>query len=427
MEHSISQVILSGAIFVIAYSLIVWDKFDKTVVALVGAVLMILSGILSQENAFKEIDYNTIGLLVSMMIIVMITKRTGVFEYLAIKIVKTAQGEPVRIIILLSIVTGILSAILDNVTTILLILPVTMSVAKDLHINPVPFIISEVFASNVGGTATLIGDPPNIMIGSSVGLSFLDFLKNTAGIAIFLLFFTTYIISLIYRGNLKASHSAKANILGLNEKNFIKDKVLLVKSLIVLAVTTIGFMMHGILHLESATIATAGAAILLGISGLKADKILHEVEWKTIIFFIGLFIMVGGIKEAGIIKMLAKGVVDLTHGELVLTTMAMLWVAAIASAFIDNIPFVATMIPLIKDLGVLSGMNITPLWWALSLGACLGGNGTVIGASANVIAAGIAEENGHRITFKGYFKIAFPLMLLTMAVCTVYLYFFYLV
>lgn len=426
MHGSSLLIIFSAAIFVAAYALIIIDKFDRTVIALSGAVLMILLRILSQEKAFEEIDYNTLGLLISMMLIVMITKRSGVFEFLAVKTVKAAKGEPVVILVLLSVATGLLSAILDNVTTILLVLPVTLSIAKDLHINPVPFVISEVFASNVGGTSTLIGDPPNIMIGSAVGLDFMDFIRNDAVIAFPLLLLTTYILVLIYRKKLKASAEAKLKVMALDANEFIKDRSLLVKSLVVLGLTMAGFVLHGVLHYESATIAVAGAVALLLISGLKPEKILHEVEWKTIFFFIGLFIMVGGIKETGIIKYLAQGVIDLTKGDPLLTTLAILWVAAIASAFIDNIPFVATMIPLLKDVGAMTGMNLTPVWWALSLGACLGGNGTIIGASANVVATGISEEHGHKITFGNYFKIAFPLMILTIVICTIYLLLFYL-
>ncbi|WP_036944511.1 ArsB/NhaD family transporter [Pseudobacteroides cellulosolvens] len=421
-----SQVIISAVIFIAAYALIVWDKFDRTVIALSGAVLMILFRIITQETAFMEIDYNTLGLLISMMIIIMIMKRTGVFEYLAVKVAKISKGEPVKIIVLLSIITGILSALLDNVTTVLLILPVTLSIAKDLHINPVPFIIAEIFSSNIGGTATLIGDPPNIMIGSSVKISFMDFILNDAPIAIPLLFVTTYLFVLIYRKKLKTTQEAKDKILAMDEYKCIKNHKLLIKSLIVLGLTIIGFLLHGVLHFESATIAITGAVALLLISGLKPEKILHEVEWKTIFFFVGLFIMVGGIKEAGIIKMLAQGVLDITNGDLVLMSLAILWVSAIASAFIDNIPFVATMIPMIKDMGAMSGMELMPIWWALSLGACLGGNGTIIGASANVVATGIADEHGHKITFGGYFKVAFPLMLFTLLIATGYIYFRYL-
>lgn len=417
---------ISAGIFILAYVLIILDKIDRTVVALSGAALMVLFKILTQEQAFLEIDYNTLALLISMMVIVMITRRSGVFEYLAVKTVKIARGEPVRILILLSLITGVLSAFLDNVTTILLILPVTFVVASDLEINPVPFVIAEIFASNVGGTATLIGDPPNIMIGSGVGFTFMDFIINDTPVIIPMLFLTTYIFALVYKKKLKTSSENKEKVLLMDENSAIKDARLLRVSLTVLGLTILGFILHGALHLESSTIAMTGAVALLFASGLHVEEILQEVEWKTIFFFAGLFVIVGGVKETGIIKMLAQGVLDVTKGDLLLTTMAILWVSAIASAFIDNIPFVATMIPMIKDMGALSGINLNPLWWALSLGACLGGNGTVIGASANVIATGLSEQQGYKITFIGYFKLAFPVMVLTVFICTAYLYVFYL-
>lgn len=417
---------ISIAIFLITYALIIWDRFDRAVVALSGAALMILFRILNQENAFKEIDFNTIGLLIGMMIIVMVTKRSGVFEYLAVKMVKLAKAEPFKIIILLSIVTGILSAFLDNVTTIMLILPVTLSVARDLRLSPIPFIITEVFASNVGGTATLVGDPPNILIGSAVGFSFMDFLRNDGPVILPMLFLTTMIFALIYKKKLVASHEVKAALMSLNENDYIKDKKLLVKSILVLMIVVIAFLLHGVLHYDSATVAMTGGILLLSISGVKLEKIIHEVEWKTIFFFIGLFILVGGIKETGVISLMAEEVLRLTHGDIMLATLAILWVSAIASAFVDNIPFVTTMIPLIKHLGAISGINVTPLWWALSLGACLGGNGTIIGASANVIAVGMAEEHGVKITFRHYFKVAFPVMLLTIVIASSYILLFYL-
>lgn len=427
MEFNTNLMILSGAIFVLAYLLIIFEKLDRTIVALSGAALMVFARILTQEEAFFKIDYNTLMLLIGMMIMVMITKRTGIFEYLAIKTVKIARGEPWKIMMMLAIITGVLSALLDNVTTILLVLPLTFNVAKELHINPIPFMIAEVFASNVGGTATLIGDPPNIMIGSAVGLNFMDFIVNLTPVIIVILFVTTYIFVLLYKNKLHTTEEAKANVMKIDENSVIKDKKLLIKSLIVLSLTIIGFLLHGTLHYESSTIAITGATLLLLISGQRVDRILEEVEWKTIFFFAGLFIMVGGIEATGIIKLIARGVLDITHGDLTLTTMAILWVSAIASAFIDNIPFVATMIPLIKDLGALSGISLTPLWWALSLGACLGGNGTIIGASANVVATGMAEEHGHKITFGRYFKVSFPIMLVTIVISSIYLYLFYLI
>jgi len=427
MEISTINQILSAVIFVAAYALIIWDRLDRTIVALSGATLMVLTRILTQQNAFFEIDYNTLCLLISMMVIVMITKRTGVFEYLAVLTVKAAKGDPVKVLVMLSIITGILSAFLDNVTTILLILPVTLSVTKDLRLNPIPYIIAEVFASNAGGSATLIGDPPNIMIGSSVGLTFMEFINNVAVIAVPILFISTYIFVLVYRKKLVTTEEAKLKVLQLNEKECIKDPKLLVRSLVVLGITILGFILHGALHYESSTIAMFGAVLLLLISGIKPERVFQEIEWKTIFFFAGLFIMVGGIKETGIIKMLASGVIEITGGDLTLTALSILWVSAIASAFIDNIPFCATMIPLVKDLGAMTGMDLYPVWWSLSLGACLGGNGTVIGASANVIASGVAEEHGYKITFIRFFKTAFPIMIITIIISTIYIYLRYLI
>ncbi len=419
--------ILSIVIFIAVYVLIIWDKFDRAVVALSGAMLMVLLRVLNQDEAFEAIDYNTIGLLVGMMIIVMIMRRTGIFEYLGIKMVKASKADPFRLIILLSITTGVLSALLDNVTTILLILPITLSVTRDLKLNPIPFIIAAIFASNVGGTATLIGDPPNIMIGSQTGLNFMDFLINDAVIAFPILIVTSLIFAFIYRKVLVADDSVKGKIMALDEKACIKDRQLLHKCMIVFALVIIGFLLHGVLHYESSTIALTGAVVLLFLSGVNSEQVLLEVEWKTIFFFSGLFILVGGIEATGVISKLAEGVIAVTGGDLFLTAIAILWVSAIASAFIDNIPFVATMIPLILQMGEMTDMNITPLWWALSLGACLGGNGTIIGASANVVAIGMAEREGYRITFGHYFKIAFPVMLITIVISTVYIIFAYLI
>ncbi len=419
--------IVAALIFIAVYAIIISEKIDRTVTALTGAALMVLIGILDQEEAFHKIDFNTLGLLISMMVIVFITQRTGVFQFLAIKACKVSKGEPWLIIALMSLITGVLSAFLDNVTTILLILPVTLSVAKDLRLNPIPLIISEVFASNVGGTATLIGDPPNIMIGAKAGLGFMEFIKNDAPVILPILLITTVIFVLIYRKQLHTKDEYKKKILELKENEAIKDHVLLRKCLIVLGLTILGFILHGFLRIESSTVAITGAVILMLIAKVKIEHVFKEVEWKTIFFFAGLFMLVGGIEKAGILKMIAQGVIDLTGGNMFATTLAILWVSAIASAFVDNIPFVATMIPLIQALGTLGISDLGPLWWALSLGACLGGNGTIIGASANVVASGIAEEAGYKITFGGYFKVAFPVMLVTIAISTVYLIVFYLI
>lgn len=417
---------VSSIIFIIVYVIIVSEKIDRVVAALGGGVIMVLARLLEQKDAFGAIDYNTLGLLISMMVIVFITQRTGVFEYISIKMVKLAKAEPWKILVLLSVITAITSAVLDNVTTILLVLPVTLDICKELRLKYVPFIISQIFASNIGGTATLIGDPPNIMIGMGAGLGFMDFIWNVAPVMIPILAVSILAFLFIYRKNLHTKPEFKQKIMLMNENDALRDKKLLVKSLAVLGLTILGFILHGALHYESSTVAVAGAVLLLLISGIKPEKVLKEVEWKTIFFFAGLFMLVGGIEQAGVLEYIANGIYALSGDNMLLLGMSILWISAIVSAFVDNIPFTATMIPLIKDIGALGGMSLGPLWWALSLGACLGGNGTVIGASANVVASGMAEEHGHKITFAAYFKVCFPLMLLTVAIAAAYLLVFYL-
>ena len=420
-----TYMIVAGLIFVIAYIAIITDKIDRTLVALAGACAMVVASVISQENAFLAVDWNTILLLVSMMIMVMVIRRSGLFEYIAVKTIKIAKGDPIRILILISIITGILSAFLDNVTCIIIMIPIILSLAKDLNINPIPFILADVFASNVGGTATLIGDPPNIMIGSKAGLNFNDFVQNETLICAIILVVTTLLFAYIFRKKLKTTEECKAIVMQLNEKECIKDKKLVIKSIVVFVLVVVGFVLQSVFHYQTCTVAIVGAVVLLLISKIKPKKIVMEVEWNTILFFCGLFVMVGGLQAAGIIELMAKSVVTLTNGNMNIAILMILWMSAIASAFIDNIPFTATMIPLIKSFGTLAGASVGPLWWALSLGACLGGNGTIIGASANVVASGMSEDAGHKISFKYYFKYAFPVMLVTIVISTVYLIIFY--
>ncbi|NEZ47500.1 ArsB/NhaD family transporter [Clostridium niameyense] len=420
------NVILPTVIFIIVYILIISEKINRVVASLSGAALMLLLKLISQKEAFLKIDFNTIGLLIGMMIMVNITKRSGIFEYIAIKAAKFAKGNPIKILVMFSIITAILSGLLDNVTTVLLIVPVTLVVTQTLNINPIPFLMCEIFASNIGGTATLIGDPPNLMIGSAANLSFLDFLKNLGPVILVILIITLWVIKKIYRDSMVTTEESINKVMSLNENKAIRDKKLMKKSLIVLSLTLIGFLIHDSLGFESATMAIVGSAILLGISKVEPDEILQEVEWSTIFFFIGLFIMTGVLEEVGLMRILAEKALDLTKGNLLFTGVFILWISAIASAFIDNIPFVATMIPLIKAIGSLGGINVTPLWWALSLGACLGGNGTMIGASANLVVIGIAEKSGYKINFKDYFKLGFPIMILSVILATIYLLLFFL-
>ncbi|NFQ03103.1 ArsB/NhaD family transporter [Clostridium sporogenes] len=420
------NMILPAIIFIIVYALIISEKVNRVVASLSGAAIMLILKLITQEKAFLKIDFNTIGLLVGMMIIVNITKRTGVFEYIAIKAAKFSKGNPIKILILFSIITAILSGLLDNVTTVLLIVPVTLVITRTLEIDPIPFLMCEIFASNIGGTATLIGDPPNLMIGSAAGLSFLDFVKNLAPVIIIILLVTLLGIKQLYKNSMKTSEEDKKKIMALDESKAIRDMSLMKKSLTVLALTLVGFLLHGSLGFESATIAIAGSAILLAISKVEPDEILQETEWGTIFFFIGLFIMTGVLEDVGIMEVLAQKTLSVTKGHLVMTGIFVLWISAFASAFIDNIPFVATMIPLIKAMGTMGGMDVAPLWWALSLGACLGGNGTMIGASANLVVIGIAEKSGYKISFKDYFKLGFPVMIVSIIICTAYLLLFFL-
>ncbi|KLU65589.1 Na(+)/H(+) antiporter NhaD [Desulfosporosinus acididurans] len=419
--------VITLVIFLLTYGLIITETLNRTVVALIGASLILFANVLNQEQAIHAIDFNTIGLLIGMMIIVGITRRTGVFEYTAIKAAKLAKGDPVLILAALSAVTAITSSLLDNVTTVLLIVPVTFSICSELSIDPIPFLISQILASNIGGTATLIGDPPNIMIGSASGLSFLDFAQNLFIPIAATFLITMLILRVIYRKKLTASELARARIMDLPELEAIKDFALLKKSLFVLTLTILGFLLHKVLNFEPATIAIGGATLLLLITKEEPEDIFLTIEWPTLFFFAGLFIIVGALDQVGVIEWVARRSIEATGGVISATTMLILWLSAIASAFIDNIPFVAAMIPLIQKMGQIGGItNLKPLWWALSLGACLGGNGTLIGASANVIVAGLAEKNGVILTYKGFLKIAFPLMILSVIISTVYIFAVYL-
>lgn len=411
--------LIALVIFVISYAVIISEKIHKTVVSLAGASLLILFGVISQEEAVDYIDFNTIGLLLGMMILVSIIKQTGIFEFIAIRQAKMSKGRPIRIMASFALLTGILSAFLDNVTTIIVVIPVTLNICKVLGISPIPFVVSQIFASNIGGTATLVGDPPNIMIGSAADFTFADFIYNLAPIAAIVLVITTGLFLLIYREKLKLDNPIAS--LGLDEKNAIKNKGLLYKSLLVMGLVILGLFLHGVLHLESATIAIAGAVVLLTISKIDVSKVMEGVEWKTIFFFVGLFILVGGLEKTGILRYLAGLTFEATGGNLFFTGLAMLWVSAVLSAFIDNIPFVATVIPMIITFAELSGgANVDFLWWCLSLGACFGGNGTIIGASANVVGTDILKSNGYDISFFDYLKIAFPLMLLSVIAASIY-------
>lgn len=410
------------AVFLVTYAVIVSDKIHRTVAAFAGAALLMVSGTLSPDDAVHYIDFNTIGLLIGMMVIVSITRQTGVFEYVAIRASKMAGGEPLKVMASLALLTAVFSALLDNVTTVLLIVPVTLAITRKLMVNPIPFLITEILASNIGGTATLIGDPPNIMIGGATHLGFLDFLLNLTPIVVVIYPLTLFIMLRIYGSQLITTPELQQNIMQMDERKEIKDSVLLKKAAAVMVLTVFGFVLHQVVHLESSVIALAGAALLLAISRFDPEHAFHGVEWPVIFFFVGLFIVVGGLEKTGVIEAIAIFALETTRGALLPAGMFILWLSAIASSFVDNIPFVATMIPLIKEMGRLGSIeNINFLWWSLALGACLGGNGTIIGASANLVAAGMAERSGVHISFVEFFKIGFPLMLLSIIVAMVYL------
>lgn len=421
---------LAGIVFILMYVVIVSEKIHRTVAAMLGAVIMMLMGIMSQETALHHVDFGTLGLLVGMMILVGVTSHTGLFDFVAIKAAKVAKAEPRKILVYLGLITALFSAFLDNVTTVLLMVPVTFSITEKLRLNPAPFLLTQIIASNIGGTATLIGDPPNIMIGSAVKeLTFMAFIENLTPIALICLAVVIVIVEIIYRKDLHTRAELQDELMAMDEHAALKDKKLLARSLFVLALVIIGFFTHSITHIESSLIALAGGFLLLLLAGGShhlVESAMKSVEWATIFFFIGLFIAVGGLIETGIIADIAQEAVAITGGDVTATALLVLWLSAIVSSVLDNIPFVATMIPLIENMGAMGVSNLEPVWWSLALGACLGGNGTLVGASANLIVAGLAAERGIKITFIRYFKVGFPIMLLTIVLSTIYVYLRYL-
>ncbi len=423
-----SQGIIALGIFLLSYALIISERIHRTTVAILGGLLMIVFGILKQEEAIHYIDFNTIGLLIGMMIIVGITAQTGVFEFIAIWSAQKVKGDPIKILFVLSLFTAVASALLDNVTTVLLVVPVTLSITHQLKIQPLPFLLLEIFPSNIGGTMTLIGDPPNLMIGSAVKeLTFLAFIKNLALINLVILIVSILFLLIFYKKQLQTSKELKEQLIAKNARSKIQDHSLLKKCLFVIFLVIIGFFSHSAIHLETATVALIGAFLLLLLTGDKyLNAALEKIEWPTLFFFIGLFVIVGGLVEAGLIEALARKAVSLTEGKLTSSAFLILWMSALLSAFIDNIPFVATMIPLIKEMGHLGVHNMEPLWWSLSLGACLGGNGTLIGASANLVVAGLAAREGHYISFLRFLVVGLPIMIISIAISTVYVYIRYL-
>ena len=432
--HSLVQanaVGLSAAILLIAYVFIALEKIPKVTIALIGAGITILLGLVSQTKLvdgvinphyfINFVDFNVIFLLVSMMIIVSIATRSGMFNWVANELLRLTKGHPKLVLFTLGIFTAVASAFLDNVTTVILIMPVTFFVAKHLDINPLPFLITEIFASNIGGTATLIGDPPNIIIGSAAGLSFMDFLNELTGVVLVILFVIVGIMTFIFRKQLKATPEKMEAVANLDNSKTITDYPLMIRSAIVLGLVILGFILHDVTHIETCVTAMLGASVLLLFE--KPKDILVDVEWNTIFFFIGLFIIIGGVEASGGIALMAKWILDVTNGSQEATAMIILWASGFVSGIIDNIPYTATMTPMLLEIQKTMGGDYTfPLWWCLSLGACLGGNMTIIGAAANVIVSETSAHEGHPIAFMKFLKYGIMTMIISLAISSAYVY-----
>lgn len=412
--------IVAVAVFLIVILLIITERVHRTAAAMAGAMVLILTGVMSADKALSYIDFNTIGVLVGMMIFVAIVRRSGMFEYIAVRAAKAVHGDPWKIMVAFTLITAVLSAILDNVTTVLLVGPMSIAIARMLKIDPVPFLMGQILASNVGGTATLIGDPPNIMIGSAAHLSFMDFLDNTGFAVLFILVALILLMKIVYEKKIELGTVDTGAVEKLDPSKSITNRALMKKGIIVLICVIVGFMFHDKLGIESSVIALTAAAVMLIIGREDVNEAIQDVEWTTILFFMSLFVVVGGLTETGIIKELASKIIDATNGHPMVTMLVLLWASALLSSILDNIPFVATLIPLILAMQA-DGIDVTSFWWAISLGACLGGNGTMIGASANVVLSDISTKHGYPITFKSYLKVGMPFMLLSIVISTVFL------
>lgn len=433
MVWGLDAKIVATAIVILAYVILFTEKINRAVVALLAASIMIFAGILTQSEALKGIDFNTLALLIGMMTIVGVCEKTGIFQFVAIWATQKVKAQPRYILMVLAVVTAFFSAFLDNVTTVLLIVPVTLQITKKLGVPTYPFLLIEIFSSNIGGTATLIGDPPNILIGSALDLSFTDFMKELTPVVLVCMAFLVGIFDFFWGRRLVSTTKRRNAVMKLVASESIEDYRLLAKALVVLTLVIIGFISAEHLGIANGTIAMFGGALLLLLYTLgngheerdhKIEQIFAIVDWTTIFFFAGLFVIVYGLEVTGVLGMLGQKFVTLTEGNIQKAAMAIIWVSALVSSAIDNIPFVATMIPMLKSMEEAMGGReaMMPVWWALSLGACFGGNGTLIGASANVIVAGMASRNGQPISFLGFMLWSMPIMLMTIVIASIYLY-----
>jgi Na+/H+ antiporter NhaD/arsenite permease-like protein len=424
--HIQANAALAVFIFLLAYFFIITRRLNEAVVALAGSLILILLGVVKQPEAIASIDFNTLGFLMGMMIVVDIAGHSGLFGYIGVWSARFTQAEPIRILLVLSVVTALLSAFLNSIAAVLLIVPVGLSLAESLEINPVPFLFAAIISSNIGGAATLIGDPSHVIIGTATGLSFTEFIKNLGPIVLLILAATSVLFWIIWRNSFKVSEEGRNRLLALELNDQIVDRGLLIKSLVVFSLMLIGFFFSRQLHLDAATIALAGAIILIIAGHESIEESLLNVDWPTILFILGFFVMVGALTSTGVIHLIAQWSVKLIGNNLTILTMMVLWLSAIVSAFTDNIPVVTAMVPFIKGIGAMTGISLVPLWWALALGGVLGGNGTIIGATANIIVAGVARRNGYPITYLDYMKIAFPLMVFSIVLSSLYLFLVYL-
>lgn len=416
---------IAGAVFVGAYALIASERVDRTLVALLGGLIVIALGVVNQQEAFAAIDLNVIFLLAAMMVIASGLARTGLFDWLAVRSVRLSHGDPLRLLLILCLVTALLSAVLDNVTTVVLLVPVTLSVCRRLGVSPTPYLISQVLASNIGGTATLIGDPPNILIGSAAGLDFGAFLVNLGPVTVLVFIAFVGIMYLMFRGSLQVPDDRREAALEATEPAVIRDPWLLRRGLIVAGLTLAGFLLHPALGLEAATVALLGATVFMLIGRLDPHEAFRDVEWSTLFFFVGLFVLVEAVVQVGIVGGIADVLTDAAGGDVGLASMALLWFSALASALVDNIPYTATAIPIVERL-VEGGMTAQPLWWSLALGACLGGNLTIVGASANVVVVNMAARGGNPIRFWEFFRYGAIVVLASLVISTLYVWLVYL-
>ena len=424
-----SDLALASLIFSLTYLLIISERVHKTAAALGGGLVMIAFRVLDQEEAFAAIDFNVIFLLVGMMVIANTLGKTGGFQWLAIRAAKLARGSPIRILLFLAVIAAVASALLDNVTTVVLMAPLSIFVASILGVSPVPFLLSLILASNIGGTATLIGDPPNILIGSAANLDFLDFIAHIAPVTVLILGVFLLMLFLLFGRQVRTSPELQRRIMELDESEVLTDRPLLYKSLIVLGLVVVGFLLHGPLDYEAATVALAGATVLLIVSGQHPREALLEVEWSTIFFFVGLFMVVGGAEEVGLLEDIGERMADASGGHLWAAAMLTLWPTGILSSIVNQIPYAAAMIPVVEEM--TKGLNLSdsasnPLWWALALGAGLGANFTPVAAAANVYVIGVAERAGYRVTFVQFLRYSVLVTVVSLVIATVYVWLRYL-